>query len=53
MAFIDLEKVFDQVPRKVIWLALRKLVGGEGGGGVDCANGAGNVSQCLEPCQCW
>ena len=25
MAFIDLEKAFDQGPRKVIWWALRKL----------------------------
>ena len=25
MAFVDLEKAFDIVPRKVIWLALRKL----------------------------
>ena len=25
MAFVDLEKVFDQVPWKVIWWALRKL----------------------------
>ena len=25
MAFLDLEKVFDRVPQKVIWWALRKL----------------------------
>ena len=25
MAFVDLEKIFDQVPRKVLWWALRKL----------------------------
>ena len=25
MAFVDLEKAFDPVPRKVIWWALRKL----------------------------
>ena len=25
MAFVDLEKAFDQVPQKVIWWALRKL----------------------------
>ena len=25
MAFVDLQKAFDQVPRKVIWWALRKL----------------------------
>ena len=26
MAFLDLEKAFDQVPQKVIWWALRNLV---------------------------
>ena len=25
MAFVDLEKAFDCIPRKVIWWALRKL----------------------------
>ena len=25
MAFLDLEKAFDQVPQKVIWWAMRKL----------------------------
>ena len=25
MAFVDLEKVFDRVPQKIIWWALRKL----------------------------
>ena len=36
MAFVDLEKAFDGVSRKVIRWALRKL-------GVDCATGAGDV----------
>ena len=38
MAFVDLEKAFDAVPRKVIRWVLRKL-------GVDCATGAGDVCQ--------
>ena len=46
MAFVDLEKSFDRVPRKVIWWALRKL-------GVDCATGAGDVCKSAEPCPCW
>ena len=29
MAFIDLEKAFDRVPRKVIWWALQRLGVGE------------------------
>ena len=38
MAFVDLQKAFDGVPRKVIRLGLRKLC-------VDCATGAGDVCQ--------
>ena len=36
MAFVDLDKAFDRVPRKVIWWALRKL-------GMDYAVSPGNV----------
>ena len=49
IAFVDLEKAFDLVPRKVIWWALRKL-------GVDewivrlVYSNAGDVFQYLEPC---
>ena len=43
MAFVDLEKAFDGVPRKVIRWALRKL-------GVDCVTGVGDVCQWAEPC---
>ena len=46
VAFIDLEKAYDQMPRKVIWWALRKL-------GVDSVPVTGNVFQCQEPCLCW
>ena len=48
MAFVDLEKAFDQVPRK-------DMVGAEKTwcGGVDCATGAGDVCKCAEPCPCW
>ena len=38
LAFVDLEKVFDGVPRKVIRWALRKLP-------VECVTGAGDVCQ--------
>ena len=48
MAFVDLEKAFDWVHRKVIWWALRKRCGG-----VDCGTGAGDVCKCVEPCPCW
>ena len=45
MAFVDLEKAFDGVARKVIRWVLKKL-------GVDCATGAGDVCQSAEPCPC-
>ena len=48
MAFIDLEKAFDRVSRKVIWWALRKRCGG-----VDYGAGAGDECKCTEPCLCW
>ena len=38
IAFVDLEKAFDGVTRKVIRWVLRKL-------GMDCATGAGDVCQ--------
>ena len=38
MAFVYLEKAFDEVPRKVIRWTLRKL-------DVDCVTGAGDVCQ--------
>ena len=47
MAFVDLEKAFDRVPRMVIWWVLRKS------GVEDCATGAGDVCKCAEPCPCW
>ena len=47
MAFLDLEKAFDWVPRKVIWWALRKL------GVEDCTTGAGDVCKGPESCPCW
>ena len=40
MTFVDPAKAFDQVPRKVIWWALRKL-------------GVEDVCQCAESCPCW
>ena len=41
MAFVDMEKASDRVPRKVIWWVLRKL-------GVDCATGAGDICKCAK-----
>ena len=49
MAFVDLEKAFDRVPRKVTLLGAEKTWCG----GVDCATGAGDVCKCTESCSCW
>ena len=50
MAFLDLEKMFDQVPRMVIWWALRKL-------GVEeltvCRTGVGSISISCNGCKHW
>ena len=40
MAFVDLEKAFDGVPRKIIWWTQKTWCGG-----VDCVTGAGDVCQ--------
>ena len=41
IAFVDLERAFDHVPRKVIWWVLRSL----GGQGMGCAGHPGHVLQ--------
>ena len=45
-AFVDLEKAFNRVSRKVLWWALRSL-------GVDCMCHPGHVYRCqkMRPCQ--
>ena len=45
--FVDLEKAFDRVPRKVVGAEKTWC------GGVDCTTGAGDVCKCAEPCPCW
>ena len=46
MAFVDLQKAFDGVPRKVIRLGPRKVIRlGLRKLCVDCATGAGDVCQ--------
>ena len=48
IAFVDLEKVFDRVPQKVIWWALRKL-------GVEqwIVRLVQGMCQCMKPCPRW
>ena len=43
-AFVDLEKAFDRVPRKVLWWAMRKV-----GVEVDSASSTSYVQQCTQP----
>ena len=49
MAFVDLEKAFERIPRKVIWWALRKF--GVEEWIVHPVNE--DVYPCTEPCLCW
>ena len=47
LAFVDLEKAFDRVPRKIIWWAMRKVGVGVG------AYGSGYVCGCEEHGKGW